>query len=142
MILHSPDSAYAKEMTKWEAQGSTMGPGLRPYVKRDFPMMMHKAGRLSGGGIGIIDTYIVDEKQHPRYVQSGFRDTPLEAIEAYEAEQLEFAKLAAERNFEVRRMGTHAQAEVATAEAAAGARHLPTIPETPIKPRRSQRSMK
>jgi len=27
-LMHSPDSEYAKEMTKWEAQGSTLGPGL------------------------------------------------------------------------------------------------------------------
>jgi len=29
-IVHSPDSEYAKEMTKWEALPSILGIGLRP----------------------------------------------------------------------------------------------------------------
>ena len=135
-ILHSPDSAYAKEMTRWEAQGSTMGPGLRPYVKYDYPMMVHLAGSLPKGGVGILEQIIVEDDTRRTAARSvGYRDTPLEAIDAFNEQQLEYAKLAAERNFEVRRMSAHAQREVVQAEADAGAQHLPTIPPTPIKRR-------
>ena len=142
-ILHSPDSAYAKEMTKWEAQGSTMGPGLRPYIFRQFPMMMHLAGSLPQGGLGILEQVIVeDEEAATRAHGMGFRDTPLNALDAYQAQQLEYAKLAAERNYERRRMSPQANAEIDRAEDVAGAVHLPSVPVTPIKRRRSQRSMK
>ena len=131
-VLHPPDSAYAKEMTKWEAQGSILGPGLRPYVHRDYPMMVHLAAALSKGGVGIVERKIVDGPDaRARAEQDGFRATPLEAIAALEEQQTEFGKLAAERAFEVRRMSAKAQAEVVQAEADAGAQHLPTIAEKP-----------
>jgi len=132
VIVHAPDSAFAREMTKWEAKDGVLGPGLRPYIKREYPMMLHKAAAMLQGGIEIVATAIVhteDERAHQERV--GFRPTPLEAIEALEAEQTNHAELAAERNFEVRRMTPRAQLEVVRAEDAAGAVHLPTIPETP-----------
>ena len=64
------------------------------------------------------------------------RATPLEAIDALKAQQLEFSKLAAERTHETRRMSPQAQMEVTAAEAEV-ASHLPTIPETPIRRRGS-----
>ena len=133
MIVHVPESAWALEATKWEAQGSTMGPGLRPYVKRDYPMMLHKAWQRPSGGIDILDTQIVDDEDHrTRLEANGYRATPLEAIDALVSQQAEFAKLAAEREFEkTYRLSARAAAEVALAEDAAGAQHLPTIPETP-----------
>lgn len=135
-VLHSPDSTFAKEMTKFEAQGSTLGPGLRPYLFRQFPMMMHLAGRLSQGGTGITETRVVDAEQYTSMQAMGFRDTPLEALDAFEAQQLEFAKLAAERAYEVRHtLSQKAGAEVMAAEEAAGAKHLPTIAERPIRRR-------
>ena len=143
MILHAPDSGYAKEMVKWEAQNSSMGPGLRPYVKRDYPMMLHLAGALPAGGIGILETVIVDdETAQSRQAARGFRATPLEAIAALEQQQTVFATLAAERTYETRRMSPQARAEVAQAEEAAGAIHVPTIPETPIKRRGRPRLVK
>src|SRR5712691_428563 len=129
-VLYAPDSAYAKERVKHEAQYTEMGPGLRPYVKRDFPMMLHKAGRPSGG-LGadeIIETCIVEgvrelsAKQH-----EGFRPTPGEALEAFAAMQFEIAELAAERNFHERRMSPKAQVEAEAANEAAGG-HLAEVP--------------
>jgi len=136
-IVHVPDSAWAKEATKWEAQGSTMGPGLRPYVKRDYPMMLHKAWQKPTGGIDILDQQIVDDAdQRTRLEAEGYRATPLEAMDALAAQQVEFAKLAAEREYEKQhRLSARAAAEVTLAEADAGAQHLPTIPETPIRRR-------
>ena len=143
MILHAPDSGYAQEMTKWEAQNSMMGPGLRPYLRRDYPMMMHRAETHLQGGRGIVETRIVADEHHRTLAEAdGFRATPLEALEALEAQQTEFARLAAERAYEVRRMRPRAQTEVLAAEEAAGAVHLPTIAETPIRRRGRPRAIK
>lgn len=137
-VLQAPDSAFSKESIKWEAQASAMGPGLRPYVKRDYPMMLHLAGPPKGG-LGapeIIETIEVGSEREARSHESrGFRPTPLDALAHYDAQLTEFATLAAERNSEVRRAGEKAKGEVERAEAAAGAQHLPTIPETPIRHR-------
>ena len=135
-IIHAPDSAYAKEMTKFEAQGSIMGPGLRPYEKRDYPMMLHLAAVLPRGGMDIVDQQIVGDADHrARLERQGFRATPLEALEALATQQTEYATLAAERTYEAQRMSPGAQAEVVAAEDAAGAQHLPTIERTPIPTR-------
>ncbi len=136
-VVHVPDSAWAKEATKWEAENSLMGPGLRRYVKRDYPMMLHKAILLSTGGIDIVENQVVDDAEaRARWERLGFRATPLEAIDALKAEQAEYATLAAEREYEKRRkLSPRAAAEVTAAEEDAGAQHLPTIPETPIKRR-------
>ncbi len=123
-------------MVAWEARDGVLGPAGRPYVKREYPMMLHKAKALVSGGIEITETQTVQtERERARLEPLGFRATPLEAIEALSATQTEHATLAAERNFEVRRMSPRAQLEVAQAEAEAGAVHLPTIPETPHGPR-------
>lgn len=134
-IVHAPDSAYATEMTKWEAHGSTLGPGLRPYVKRDWPSMVHRAAQLTTGGIEIVEQQIVEsEDQYDRLRSRGFRLTPLEAIAALEAFQKEAAALAAEREYEKRHgLSPQAVAEVNAVEEAAGATHLPTIAETPTR---------
>ena len=151
-VMYTPDSGYAKEATKWEAQGSTMGPGLRPFVKREYPMMLHLAGTLPQGGLGIIETAVVghvsynadglpthgadDPHMHELFYARGFRDTPLEALAQYEAEQLEFATLHAEREYEKRHtLSPNAVAEVERVEAERPSDHLPTIPETPVKRR-------
>ena len=132
MILHSPDSEWAKEATKWEAQGSTLGPGLRPYVKRDWPSWVYKAGQLPAGGLDIVDTRQIDQHEYDRLHANGYRLTPNEALEALDGQQLEFAKLSAEREWEKKhRLSPRAIEEVARAEDHAGAQHLPTIPETP-----------
>lgn len=138
-ILRDPDSNESKERVKWEAQRSEFGPPDRPYVWRPYPMMLHKAGRPSGGlgAACIIETEEVgSEREADAYRSRGFRPTPLEALELWDAEQLEFAKLAAERNHEVahNHHSEKAQAEIARAEAIA-VDHLPSVPETPIKPR-------
>ena len=136
-VLHSPDSNYAKEMIKWEAQGSLLGPGLRPYVKRDYPMMLHLAGQFPQGGVGILDTRVVESELQREQVESqGFRATPLEALEAFKTQQTLYATLSAEREWEKRhRMSPHAREEVEAIEDEAGAQHLPTIPERSRKPR-------
>lgn len=137
-VIYAPDSAYAKEMVKHEAQYSPFGPGLRPYAYRDYPMTMHRAGRPAGGmGVDtIVETHDVSsDAEETKWHAEGFRRTPLEALDAFESQQLEIAKLAAERNYDVKnKLSEKAGAEVAMHEAAHGG-HLASIPVTPIKKR-------
>lgn len=138
-ILRDPKSPEARERTKYEATYTEFGPGQRPYVFKPYPMMLHKAGRPSGGmgAAVIIETQEVgSEREADSYRSQGFRPTPLEAIDAWDRQQFEFAELAAGRNYDVAH-GKHserAQTEIAQAEAEA-TDHLPSMPVTPIKPR-------
>jgi hypothetical protein len=138
-LLHSPQSNESVERVKWEAQYTPFGPPGRPYVKRDYPMMMFLAGRPESG-MGpdtIIEQEIVEDSggQEDFLRSRGFRETPLEAIKAFQGQQLEFAKLAANLEYQKKnQLSPRAAAEVEAAqEASAG--HLPMVPETPIKPR-------
>lgn len=156
--MYNPDSGYAKESVKWESQPSNLGLGKRPYAHRTFPMMLHKAGNLPGGGLGIVETMIVgsvtyredglakipiggtdDEPARLEAYSRGFRDTPLEAVEYFETQQLEFAKLHAEREYEKKhKLSPNAVAEINAIEDIKGSTHLPTIPETPINRKRGR----
>lgn len=137
-ILRDPDSREAKERTKWESNYTAFGPGQRPYVKRDYPMMLHKAGRPSGGmGAAIIVEHqeVGSEREADEYRSRGFRPTPLEALDVWDKEQHEFAALASELNWEAKnRHGERARAEIEAAQAEA-TDHLASVPVTPIKPR-------
>lgn len=133
-VLHSPDSEYAKEMVKWEAQNSLLGAGLRPYLKRPYPSHVFKAGRVDGQ-IEIIETQIVGSEQAASNAYSrGFHPDPDAAVAGLKADELEIAKLAANRAFGEQRMSPQARAEVAALEAETSG-HLPSVPETPRKPR-------
>lgn len=142
-VIYPPDSEYAKESVKWEAQGSIMGPGLRPYVYREFPWMMYKAGRPTDdhgepkmGPHTIVEARAADsQKEFDLWWHEGFRGTPLEALDAFEAQQLEFAKLAAEITYDVKKkLSPNAGAEVEYAQSQ-HAGHMPVVPSTPIKRR-------
>lgn len=137
-VLHSPESNYSKEVVKWEAQRSEHGHGLRPYVYRPYPTMMYLAGPPSGGlgAITVIDDVIVgSDTEAASYHQRGFREKPLEAIDAYEAQQLEFARLAANLDYQKKNTLSPAAAAEVTAAQEAHNGHLPGVPSTPIKPR-------
>lgn len=142
-VLYPPDTPYAKEMVKHEAQGSTMGPGLRPYEYRRYPLMMHKAGRPENhlGKHVIVETCEVDsEHAEDTKRHEGFRPTPLEAIDLLVAESVEIAKLAASLDYEKKnKLSPKAVAEVEAAQQAHHG-HLPSVPVTPIKPRRKKES--
>lgn len=140
-VLHSPESAESQERVKWEAQRSQYGEPLRPYVYRDYPLMMHLAGPPAGGvgAITIIDTVVVGgTTEEDTHRQRGFRRTPDEAVKFYDDQQTEFMTLSAERAYDVKyKLGERAVAEVIKAENAHPG-HLPSMPVTPIKPRRGR----
>lgn len=140
-LLHSPQSNESKEYVKWEAQYTRFGPGERPYVKREYPMMLHQAGRPDSG-IGpdtIIEQVVIhDEREYEPYRSRGFRETPLDALEHFTAEQTEFSRLAANLEYQKKTLSPRAVAEVEAAQDAATG-HLPSVPVTPIRPRAKER---
>lgn len=130
-LNHGRNSTYAKERVRWEAFPTELGPGLRPFVFRPYPVAMYRAESADGGPIIAETREAKSAVEEANFRNRGFADSPLEAIELLNKQALEFAKLAAERNFEVRRMGAQAKAEVERFEQDTDG-HQPTIEPTPI----------
>jgi len=128
---------YAKEMRRWEALHTRYGPPGRPYQFQEFPKVLYKCESVSGKGIQPTESFTVHDEDQERNLNSrGF--FPLaEAHERAKRQQTEHGILAAEREYQIQhnRLSEKAVAEVRAAEAEHGARHLPDVPETPIKKR-------
>jgi len=128
---------YAEEMRKWEAHHSRFGAPGRPFVFRDYPKKLYKCERVEGKGIQIVGSYDVENDEQERNLNSrGFFELQ-KAHDLVEKEQTEHGILAAEREWQIQhgRLSEKAVAEVRAAEDAHGARHLPDVPETPIRRR-------
>ncbi len=134
---------YRLEQEKWN----------KPYVYVEYPRMMYKARKRPDGVVAVIETNdqlctereallvpgaaeawsrgnymeVRDEAEERRAYGSGWRNTPEEAMNQYEAEQREIAKIAAHRNYEDRNMSESAKAEVAEYEGISS-EHSPEIP--------------
>lgn len=109
-----------------------MGPPGRPYVYREYPKMVFKAGRVNGKHA--IDGQLVadDEQMERNLLSRGYHPTQEKALDALAQDELTIAKLAAERAHHERRMSPAAQAEAAAVDDAE-ASHVPEIPRTPIR---------
>lgn len=144
-VQHPPSSHYAKERIKWEANFTRFGAPQRPYVKRIFPMMIYLGGRPEGGfGADTVIAYetVESERQFDEWRGRGYRETPNEAIEAYAAQELEYAKLNANLEHQKRHgLSEGAAAEVTAAQDAVTG-HLPMVPETPIVRRQPKEGTK
>lgn len=145
-VLYAPESPESQERTKFEAQYSPWGPPKKPYMFGPYPMMLHMAGppsKLPGapvtamGAITIVDTIVVQsEGEGNVYRERGFRNTPLEALDAYEQMIGQHAELAANLEYQKKNtLSEPAAAEVQRAQDAVSG-HLPAVPVTPIAPRR------
>lgn len=133
--INLPQSTeYAKEMARWEAFPSKWGGAGRPYQYREFPKRVYKAEQTAEGRV-ITGETCPDARDLPNFLSRGFHESQQAAIDALAREQTEHGKLAAERNWEIAhgRISEQAAAEVRAAEADHGARHLPAVPETPIR---------
>ena len=137
-VVHTVDSAYAQEMRKWEAQHTQYGAPGRPYTFHEYPTRMYKATRLPSGD-RTFDAWTANDANERANLESrgfvvGGQQAALDALEAIERSH---AELAANREWQIQhgRVGEKAVAEVRAAEEAAGARHLPDLPEAPIKKR-------
>lgn len=141
-VMYPPETEFAKERVKWEAQNSELGVGLRPYVYRQYPAMIYLAGRPANG-LGphcILEEVVVgSEQEFENYKSRGFRATPLEAIDLVNKQQDEFSRLAAELNHEQKnKLSQNASAEVEKARSqhvGSISHHMPVVPETAIKKR-------
>lgn len=145
-IQYTPESAFAQEMVKWEAQYSPWGAPKKPFVYQEYPMMMYKAGLVRPSGIvdlhnlpdpvGIAEREVADDETMRRNLESrGFvAGGPKAAVDAWKKDQAELAAIAAARNYEDRNRGEKAQAEIAAAEAASFG-HIGEVPRTPVKRR-------
>lgn len=132
------ESEYSKEVRKWNSTHTQFGPPGRPYVFQEYPIRMYLAGRNDKGQSDVLDAQTAESEVERRNFESrGFRAGKAAAFEALTAREFDAAQLAAERNYVERTMSDKAQAEAASANAAAGARHLASVPETPIVRRRS-----
>ena len=118
-VLLNPDSELAKELTKWD----------KPYVYEPFPQMVYKAWPRENGRVECGDPLVAvgdaaamtfaqrcqrvvhsaDERR--RAHAEGWRDTPAEALDAYEDQQQAIATAAAEVHAAVTKMSPKAQAE-------------------------------
>jgi|SRR6266853_6755698 len=132
-ILWSPDSDYAKERRKWEADHTQFGPGGRPFVFREYPLMLYRAKRRPEGGKDpILENFTVEDEQQERNMLSrGWVRGPDNAVKALEASEQGLAQAAAERAYADQRMSEKAKAE-ATAVDDTTVQHLGEIPRTPI----------
>lgn len=135
-VVYAPETAYAQEMRKWEAHHTQYGPPGRPWSDKngpgvEFPKRLYKATRAADG-TRTLEGFTVNNDDEQRNMQSrGYHEGQDKALEALDQEHTEHGKLAAELNYEARRMSPKAAEEIDQAQQAYGARHLPTMPEKP-----------
>lgn len=131
-VIHTPDTPYAKEMARHEAIHTKYGAPGRPYQFREYPTRMYLAVRASDGTPTIQGETANDEHERRNLESRGFvHGGQGAAIEALDARETEHGKLAAERAYDVAkgRLSEKAVREVQFVEEAAGAMHVPEIPE-------------
>ena len=83
-------------------------------------------------------TIVQNEAEYARMRESGWCESPQEAVEWGMARYRKLGDAAAERNYADRNMSDNAKAEAAAAESAHGPVHLDAIPEAPIRKRRGR----
>ena len=138
-VFYAPETQMAKELRKWEYGNPADGyRGYREQVITEYPKVLYLGGLTDDGVIAIIGTGTAGSKSEQARLESqGYTVDQADALRKIEAQQREFAKLAAERHYHERHMSPMAQREVAAHEAETD-QHLPSIPETPIKRRRGR----
>jgi hypothetical protein len=128
------NTAYARELVKWEANFTQYGPPGRPFVHRDYPARMYKPSRSPQGGPPLFEgADAADEHERASLERLGFvYGGQGAALAALEAREFEIAELAANRNYNDQAMSAKARAEVEPLERST-IQHLAEIPETPIR---------
>lgn len=145
-ISRTQEDSWTKEMAKWEQrpvmvngtyvepipyeQGGRMGAPITEY-----PKMIYKAESFDGGPRISAHKIVGDESAERIAIGQGWSLTQEQALERVHANQLEMAKLAANRAHNEKWMSDKAKAEAQAVDESTIA-HLPSIPETPIKARR------
>lgn len=156
-IQIAPESALGQELAKWEQPN--YNPANHPY-----PKMLYKAfvrpsdGRnvcmappvhpygytpeaYQAASIEVEDfnrrcqKIVKDEAEEAIAKGQGWRNSAREAVEALDQEQIEFGNIAAEAQFQARRMSEKAQAELAAADAQT---HAHVVDVQPARRRRTR----
>lgn len=141
-IQRSQEDAWTMEMRKWEhrpvlVNGTYIEPlsvaegGKFNAPHQEYPKTVYKMEAADGGPrVGDYDT-VHDASEESRANSRGYFSDQHDAIRRLEAQQLEFATLAANRVYHERLMSAKARAEAAIVDEST-MQHLPVIPETPI----------
>ena len=149
MAIHrAPEDAYVKEQAKWERQSVMINGtyieaipvsqgGRKDFPLTEYPKMLYRA-ESADGGPRISNTIIAESEGHERsLLSSGWSVGPEAAIAAVHDQQLEFARLAANRAHNEKWMSEAARKEAAVVDEST-MQHLPSIPETPIVRRQTK----
>jgi hypothetical protein len=135
-VIVAPGTKYSEEVLKHEFDDFRIGTerGKRgPRVFQEFPKMVYKAGRNGVGKIEILEHFVVGDAHEQRNLESrGFCETQEGALEAFQAEDRDLAKLAANRAYQERTMSDAARAEAQAYELAQDD-HVAEIPVAPKK---------
>ncbi len=144
-IARAQEDAWTKESAKWEAQDVLIGGtyvqaipyengGKKGAPRTEYPKMVYTA-ESAPGGPRISGFKIVHSESDELVARGqGWHPRQEDAIAAVGAQQLEMAKLAANRAHNDQWMSKKAKAEAQFADEST-MQHLPVIPETPIKRR-------
>lgn len=129
-LIVGPQTAYAQEIVKWEANYTQYGAPGRPHVHRDYPARMYKPSRPPQGGPAVFEgATAADERERERLERVGFvYGGQGAALAALAAREFELAEVAANRALNDSRMSAKAQAEAEAVDAGT-IQHLGAIPE-------------
>lgn len=142
-IQRSQEDGWTKEMAKWEQRDVLVGGtfvqaipfadgGRKDMPFAEFPKMIYR-GESADGGPRIAACKVVEsEGAQLVAIGQGWSLSQEAALEAVSAQQLEFARLAANRAHNDRWMSDKAKSEAQAVDEQT-MQHLPVIPETPIR---------
>ena len=146
----SRESQLGKELELWERK-----PDWKPE-NHVFPRMLYRAEHrpdgkrsvgevldsLCGGYAGAAEQWsrrcqltVENEAQQSKAFESGWRESPREALERLEALDNAKGNETAERHYKDARMSGPAQREAAAADKVAGLKQVPSVPEQPVRRR-------
>lgn len=148
-IQRAQEDSWTKEMQKWEMRpvlvnGTYVEPisvadgGRGGAPHQEYPKMLYRAESHDGGPRISEQKIVVDEGHERLECSRGFFVTQGEALAGVAAQELEFAKLAANRAYTDRWMSGKAKAEAQAIDETT-MQHLPVIPVTPIARRKPGR---
>ena len=153
-IAYSPDSAYARELDRWNApklEGGFNANGFEP-----FPAMLYKAfarenGKVECGdprtaaGEAQAETFarkcqltVRDQEGMDKAHKAGWSDTPDAALVRHETDQVAVATATAERHFSDQRLSAQARDEAQVADAETHEQ----VPDVPVRRKRGRPAKK
>jgi hypothetical protein len=134
-VIHSPESRYAQERSKWETRYTHDGiPAGKPEYGtpgnpfQHFPKALYRAGRPNAGPVQIVG-YLIAESEADLAVKlsNGWHPSQEQAIQAVHIDEQQKARIAAARNYEDRNMSEKARSEASAYEAQTS-EHVAEVP--------------